>query len=710
MIVKTKLQIPQVKPNTIVRERLVSLLGDNIEKKLILINAGAGYGKTTLLSQFIAQVKTPSVFYHLETSDSEITIFLSYLTAGLRRIYPRFGRRTRTLLSALAYPHGRIDMIMGTFINEIVENISGELLITLDDYHNVDPSIGIDGVLNYFLSHAPANVHLIIATRQKPNLLMAHLKARNELFELTSDDLKFNRDEIDRLFKDIHGLSLEQEELNTLEEHSEGWITSLQLILQSPGFELSVSTKPRLPTPRAIEIRKSWSEYFNYFAQEIFNREPLRIQHFMINISILEWLNHDVCNKTAGIRNSGEILSHLEQKNAFITRMPDGNYRFHNLFKEFLISKWSNSRMKNTALLKAADYFRNTNQTSLAIPYYLEARHYKQTAALLRNVGYNMTNSGKAGIVASYIEQLPVKFVKQDAELLMIYSYALMCQGQPNEAISTMTKAIRLIKRQNKPSRKLAQAYYELGSIHFNLGNFKKAKRWLTSALEVSPAKRALSSAALLNSLGLIYSKEGGKKRTDAISCFRKASRIVRGFPENKGLAASIINNWAMAERKAGNLQTSLEKFLNAVELLKKEENFSPQFGSMFYNAVRLSLYLGETKEATATLKLGLSLCEKYNDKPSLALIWRGYGIYHEELGNLDTSIEYLNKAAAVFETLQLNRMISLVNKDFCRVYTAEGHLAEAEQSLAAIWKFKRQRDDADAVSVHITEGRLRIA
>jgi ATP/maltotriose-dependent transcriptional regulator MalT/DNA-binding winged helix-turn-helix (wHTH) protein len=710
MILRTKLQIPQVKPNTIIRERLTTRLKANIDKKLILINAGAGYGKTTLLSQFITQVDITSVFYHLEASDSELTIFLSYLQAGLIKILPRFGRRTQTLLKTISYPDGHIDMIIGTFINEIVGNVRGELLIILDDYHNIEPSTRIDEALNYFLAHAPTNIHLIIATRQKPNLLMASLKARNELFELTNDDLKFQSDEIDHLLRNIHGLSLEQEELRTLEDHSEGWITSLQLILQSSGSEIMERVRSRSPMPRAVDTSKWLLDYFNYFAQEIFNHEPSRIQNFMVNTSVLEWLNHDVCNKVVGIRNSSEILSHLEQRNTFVSRMPDGNYRFHNLFRDFLLSKWVNFRLKNKALLKAANYFRKTKQTSLALPYYLEAGHYMQTAALLRNIGYEMTNSGKADTVASYIEQLPVKSVKRDAELLMIYSYAQMCQGYPNEAISTMTKAIRLIKKQRKRSRRLAQAYYELGSIDFNLGNFEKAKRWLTKALEVSPAKRTLSSAALLNSLGLIYSKAGGKKLTDAINCFRKASSIVRRFPENKGLEASIINNWAMAERKAGNLQVSHEKFLNAVRLLKKEENFSPQFGSIFYNAVRLSLYLGNTKKAAATLKLGQDLCDKYNDKPSLALIWRGYGIYHEDLGDPDTAVEFLGKAAEVFENLHLNRMISLVNKDLCRVYTKQNHLGEAEQSLAAIWKFKRQRDDADAVSVYITEARLRLA
>jgi LuxR family maltose regulon positive regulatory protein len=710
MLLKTKLQIPQVKPNTIIRQRLIALLKDNIDKKLILINAGAGYGKTTLLAQFIAQVEMPNIFYHLEARDSEFSLFLSYLSAGLRNICPRFGRRTRTILKTIAYPDGHTDMIIGTFINEIVENKSDELLIVLDDYHSIDPSCKIDEAINYLLAHAPRNLHLIIATRQKPDLLMTGLKARNELLELTSADLKFNRDEIARLFEEIYDISLEKEELKALEEHSEGWVTSLQLLLQASGSEIKERISNNLPVRRTLDITEWWSDYFNYFAQEIFFQEPPHIQDFMIKSSVLEWLNHGVCNKITGRRNSREILRYLEKRNTFMSRLPDGNYRFHNLFREFLISKWSDMRAKKKTLLEVANHFRESGLTAYAIPHYLEAEHHKQAASLIREVGYDMTNCGKSSTLVSYITQLPMKIMNNDPELLMIYSYAQMFEGYPNEAISTMTRAIRLIKKNRKPLQKLAQAYYELGSIHFNLGNFKKAKHWLTEALEISPAKRTLSSTAMLNSLGLIYSKAGGKRSVDAIECFKKASNIVRRFPENKGLEASIINNWAMAERKGGNLQAAQEKFLTAVDLLKKEENFSPQFGSIFYNAVRLSLYLGNTTEAMTILKLGMELCEKYNDKCSLALIWRGYAIYHEDRGDPDMAIEYLKKAAGVFEALHLNRMISLVNKDLCTIHTAQGQLAEAEYSLTDIWKFKKARDDADVVSIHIIEARLRIA
>lgn len=710
IILKTKLQPPHIKPNIVQRNRLIEQLKNNVDKKLIMINAGAGYGKTTLLSQFITQITVPYVFYHLEATDSELAVFLAYLTSGLRKINPRFGSRTKKILKTLAYPNGFTDMIVGTFINEFVDTISGDVLIIADDYHTIDPSRQIDQALNYLFKHAPRNLHFIVATRQTPNFLLAQLQARNELFELSNEDLRFSRKEIQQLLQEMHGITLGTNDLKRLERHSEGWITSLQLILQSSGENIKGRITLHVPLPEMRDFREWWSEYFNYFAQEIYDRESAIVKTFMVSCSILEWLNQDVCKAITGRRDSKEILHHLESKNVFVSRMPDGNYRFHNLYKDFLISRWHNEKLMRKVVLKAAEYFRKKGHTEFATPYYLEAGHYRRAASIIRKVGYDMANNGKSSTVSTQVEKLPPSIVKSDSEILMILSYAQMLNGYPNDALKHITKAIRQIKKEPGQARKLARAYYDLGSIHFNLGNFKTARRWLTKALHTSPTKRDLSSAALQNSLGIIFSKVAGKRLVDAIECFTKASKIVRRLPENKGLEASIINNWAMTERKAGNLPSAYKRFITAVNSLRKEEDFSPQFGSIFYNTVRLSLYLGNTEKAMAILKLGLEYTEKYADRCSLALIWRGYAVYHEESGNLDMAKEYLRKAMTVFEEMRLKRMILLVNRDLCRINTKLELLAEAEQNLSAVWDVKKTRDDADAVSILITEAKLRIA
>ncbi len=710
MIIKTKLQPPHLKPNTVQRDRLTELLKKNLDKKLILINAGAGYGKTTLLSQFITRINMHRVFYHLEATDSELTVFLTYVTNGLRQINPRFGSRTNTITKTVAYPNGFTDMILGTFINEFIDTISDETLIILDDYHNIDPSRQVDRALNYLFKHAPPNLHFIIATRQTPNFLLAQLRARRELFELSNEDMKFSRKEIKQLLQEIHGITLEADDVKQLEQHSEGWITSLQLILQSSDADIKERLKLHLPLPEMTNFREWWSEYFSYFAQEIYERESTIVKKFMVSCAILEWLNQDVCTAITGRRDSRRILKHLESNNVFVSHMPDGNYRFHNLYKEFLLSKWDSEQSKRKVVLKTAEYLRKKGHNALATPYYLQARHYKRAASIIRKVGYEMTNNGKSRTVSTYIEKLPPRIVKTDPELLRVYSYAQMFNGYPNDALKSIAKAIRLIEKQPKQKSKLARAYYDLGSIHFNLGNFKTARRWLTKALRTSLEKRNLASAAIQNSLGIILSKAGGKRLRDALDCFTKAANIVKRFPENQGLEASIINNWAMTERKAGNLQNAYKRSIAAVDLLKREEDFSPQFGSIFYNAVRLSLYLGKKEKALAILRLGLEHAEKYNDRCSLALIWRGYAIYNEQLGDLNMAKEYLTKAFTVFEEMQLKRMIILVNRDLCRIDTDLELLAEAEQNLTAAWDAKKTRDDADAVSILITEAKLRIA
>ena len=707
MILKTKLQIPHVKSSAVERERVTRILKDNIDKKLILINAGAGYGKTTLLSQFIAQTDMPCVFYHLETSDSELGLFFSYLNAGVKQLNPHFGRRMETVLRTLTPATEHTDMIVGTFINEFIENATGNTLIVLDDYHSIEASDQIDNAIDYLLNHAPDNLHLIISTRLQPRFPLTNLKTRNELLILTNDDLEFNQDEIARLFKAVHGIVLEKNELLALTEHSEGWITSLQLILQATGKELD--NRLRLPSPQQRDSGTWWSDYFSYFAEEIYEHEPADIRDFMIRVSILEWLDSSICNEITRRKNSGGILRYLEQRNAFVSRMPNGYYRFHNLFKDFLRSKWRDKTLKRQTLIRAANHYRKHAQAGLAIPYYIDAGKLHKASRLICKAGYHMTNSGKASTVVSHIERLPRNSVIADPELLMVYSYAQMSNGYPNEAITNLTKAIRLMKK-NKFSKGLPQAYYDLGSIYFNLGNFKTATRWLVHALRSSRTKRSLMNAAMFNSLGLIYSKTGGRKFRDAIECFRKASSIVHRFPDNKGLEVSVINNWSMAERKSGNLHNALRRIAKAVELLKKEANFSPHFGSIFYNAARLNILLGNVNKAAAILKLALELCYRYNDKCSLAIIWRGYALYHETLGDLRTSLQYLHKAFTIFEELRLDRMINLTNKDFCRVHTALGNLAEAEKSVAEIWRLKKTRDDADAVSVHIIEAKLRMA
>lgn len=707
-ILLTKLQPPQIKKNTLRRSRLLKLLKENMDRKLILLNSAAGYGKTTLISQFLAEIKIPYIFYHLEQTDSELNVFLSYLTVGIKMSYPEFGKRTENILHTLKYPNKYLEIIVGTFINEFVEQVPKDLLIILDDYHNIDPSTQISQVLNYLFSHAPPSIHFIISTRQTPNFSLSQMKAKREIFELTSKELKFTTEETIELLEDIHSVYLGENELKALQKHCEGWVTSLQLMLQSSTKDIRDTLSAHYSLSDMKNHVVVQLDYFNYFAQEIYNREEEGIKQFMADCSILEWLNPGICYAVTDRYDSEDILHNLETRNAFLYRMPGNNYRFHNLFRDFLSSKLRDSRRKKEVCLKAAHYFYSIQQTEYAANYYLRAGQYNKAMSIINKIGYDLTDKGKGGTVCSYIEKLPVSIVNQNPDILMVYAYALMLNGYPNEATENLLKATKLFQKRTKFSSKLARAFYELASVNFISGNDSLAMKWLIKALKVCPKKRSLTYIYILNSLGILYSRMGVKKSADAIASFRKALRIVKKTPKDEGLEAIIYNNWAMTERKTGNLHAAYEKSLNAIRLLKKEGNFCAQSGTTFSNAAWFSLSLGHIKRAYDILKLGVAISKKYNDIYSLATLWRGFAWYYMEKGDLHRAKEYLRKAIDFFEELQFKTSIQQANRDLCLINTDLGLLSEAEHNLSTSWEIKKTRDDAEAVSLLVIEAKLR--
>jgi len=238
MGLQTQLQPPQLKGTILRRERLINLLQENLDKKLILVCADAGYGKTTLLAQFCAELDRPFIFYDLDPSDNDLATFFNYLVMGIQQHYPDFGKRTKSVL-----PQTRnIEIIVGTFINEFVEHgtkvptpekqLREDFYIILDDYHHLQQNREIGNALDYLLRHIPYNLHLIISSRSTPPLNLAYYLAKQELFEIKKEHLQFNLREIQALLKEIYNLKIPDAEIERIEKHSEGWITAIQLILQ----------------------------------------------------------------------------------------------------------------------------------------------------------------------------------------------------------------------------------------------------------------------------------------------------------------------------------------------------------------------------------------------------------------------------------------------------------------------------------------------
>ena len=706
IILLSKLQPPEIRTKTLKRQRLLNILSRNLDKKVILLCAGPGYGKTTLLSHFLSRAKKHIVYYHLEKTDAEPAVFLSYLIAGIQKLKPSFGRKITHLRHLFDQPHRYSDIIVGTFINEIVESLKVDTYIILEDYHALQPSTAIGKVLDFLFKHMPANLHFIITSREKPNLYFALMTARDESFELTGQELRFTKGEIARLFKETYSIPLRSRDLDWVEKYSEGWPVSLRLMIQSPSYIEGIASSEKARTLLGGYLQ-SKAGLFNYFAQEIYFQETAGMRRFLLDCSLFEWLDPELVDAATRRRNSGQLLSELARRNAFVIRIPEHGYRLHNLFRDFLYSKFTDERQKRKIFLRAADFLSRREKYDEALNLYAKVKDYKKMTAIAKRIGPLYTGQGRSAVLCSYIEQIPAKIRNRDHDLLIMYSRALTIVGRFAESRQNILKARAMLKKMPRAKRKYGEVLYALGGISYTAGKFKSAMRYYRDALKVCPQDSSLTRTSILNSLGSLHTHLGGSCLPKAVGLYEQAYRIAKrnGYVDIEG---SILNNWAMTEWKMGNLRIAYSKLSKIAGMLA--QHFSPGCGAGFFNAARLSILLGYTAEAKSILDVGVKTCSPYNDMWSMVSLWSGYGILYQELEDYDKAKQYLNRSMQMADELGVERLTVIALNEMCKACLAGGDLIEAEKCISSIWALKKSRDDAEAIPFLLTEGMVRVA
>lgn len=705
-VLQSKLQAPQVKTKTLHRQRLIDVITQNMNKRLITLCAGAGYGKTTLLSQLIAAKKFPYIYYHLEKSDAAPAVFFSYLIAGIRTLYPELGTKTERLGQFFNAPRRYVNIIVGTFINEIIEHVDDDLYVILEDYHALYPSEQIESMLVYLLDHLPERLHLIITSRVALPISVSQLRARGEIFELGNQHLRFTKDEIRELFGMAYSGTLKESELDWIREHSEGWPTSLRLILQSADYVEDEESSGYIR--RILEdYYRSQSNIFNYFAEEIFNKESKNTRQFLVDCAALEWLTPELCNAATKRRNAADILDDLTTRNAFLVRIPGVGYRFHNLFRDFLMSKITDKRRTKRIYRRAGDYYVKENRAEEALKFYLQAEHYAKALRIIQSIGSGLIAQGKSGILCSNIEMIPKSFRQQHPSLLMTYAQSLMYVGRPDEAKNNCLRAVQLFKKQSRVKKKYADALYTLGGMYLNLGKFDAAKRWFKKALDVCPVSSRLTRAAILNSIGSVHTAVGGRHLGLATEYFQQALKIAQRN-EFKSLEASILNNWGMNEFRSGNLNRAYSVLSKIVPLL--EEHYTPGCGAGFFNASRFGMLLGYSKEAQSILDAGTRICGAYDDVWSMSTLWFGYALLYHEIGDLGKATSYATKALEMSEKLGHVQGIIKTLNEVSHIEIVSGKISDAERDLSKAWVLMGSKTDIEAIPLLLTDAKLRIA
>ena len=327
-LLATKLHVPRPGSHLIHRPRLTQRLQQNWAKTLILLSAPAGFGKSTLLAEWLAESSIPTAWLSLETQENKLEHFLTYLIAALQTLAPNIGKTALALL--YSQEPAPIEIVLTLLLNDLTASAMQPFLLILNDYH-VIMERSVHEAVTFLLDHQPRQMHLLLATREDPPLPLARLRGQNALYELRAADLRFSIEETAAFLIDTMALPLSAEESAWLHARTEGWITGLHLAALAMQGREDLSTFIKAFTG---------SHYYvmDYILQEVLERLPEGMQKFLLQTSILERLNTSLCNAVCAWENSQVILEQLARTNLFIIPLDDQRqwFRYHHLFAEVL--------------------------------------------------------------------------------------------------------------------------------------------------------------------------------------------------------------------------------------------------------------------------------------------------------------------------------------------------------------------------------------
>ncbi len=430
-LLNTKLYAPPTRPPLLTRPHLLAKLSEHLPRKLTLISAPAGFGKTTLLSEWIAHTPHPAAWLSLDEEDRPTTRFLLYLIAALQTIAPSLGKE---LLSPLQSPHPPPTEALLTILLNDISALSNPIHLVLDDYHTLE-SPPIDQAMAFLLKHLPPQLHLVIATREDPPLPLARLRAQGQMLELRAEDLRFHPDETTQFFQGCAALSLTQDQIITLAERTEGWIAGLQLAA------LSMRGSPD-PAPFVRSFSKSHHFAMDYLLEEVLQKQPSTLQDFLLKTSVLRRFCASLCDALflTPSASAQTTLDLLVQSNLFVVPLDNERrwYRYHHLFGGLLRQRLEQSPPSEGGIAalhrRACRWFEANGLEEEAFEHAVASGDIALCARLVEGNGMPLHFRGIVAPVLRWLSSLPKSAMDARPSLWVIYASTLLFVGQTTQA------------------------------------------------------------------------------------------------------------------------------------------------------------------------------------------------------------------------------------------------------------------------------------
>jgi LuxR family maltose regulon positive regulatory protein len=691
-LLKTKLYIPPPHPNLISRPRLLEQLDQGTRGKLIVISAPPGFGKTTLLGDWLRERAWPTAWLSLDPADNDPHRFITYLAAAYARLNPSIGRTAQALLEL--GQRSSFETILTGLIDDLAENhnvIAPEgqpVLLVLDDYQVVTTH-QIHDAVSFLLQYLPPGFILIIATRHDPDLALARLRIEGSLAEVRASDLRFEVSEIKALFKKMNQVELSPDQLRALESRTEGWAAGLQVA------SLGLSERPET-LDFIVQFTGSDRYLLDYLVDEVLQQQPEHIRRFLLTTSILtrfcaplgdrlmavEWpaLPGTRGAHSKGGRNSAAIIDDLLRGNLFVVPLDEKHewYRYHLLFAGTLQAQLQKSSPEVIPKLHrlAAEWLAENEEVEEAISHAILADEFSNAAHLVETIAKPIILRGEYRMLEGWLEALPEDLVRGSPQLCLAWAW-----------------------------------------VYYYVGPLEKSKAWIQAAEELITVSDCLASGSSAENNHQLTGEIAAMRALAASSVGDTATTIQQGQSALDHLSGAdiflritVLLAVGLAHRYNGEIPAAVASFEQAFEASQPAGHVHQTLDSLC-NIANLQLLAGELKQGEATLEKAFKISTVPIDKLT-ALASEAYilkAVLNYEHNNLEAAGEHVGRSLDLAEKGGLRELqyAGFLWRSF--INQARGDFSAAQADMAATEKISSQLG-LERIDRHVRAAKARLA
>ncbi|MCB0229656.1 MAG: tetratricopeptide repeat protein [Anaerolineae bacterium] len=681
-IIATKLLVPSRRGGLLHRPRVVDFLYANVDRKLIVVSAPAGYGKTSVLTDLASQLDVPVCWYALDEYDADPRVFLGHLVAAIDARFPGFGRRMEAALDNTTDVGSNIYSLAAVLANAIYA-VEDFFVVVLDDFHHLESSEPINDFLSLLLRYTDDNFHLVLASRTLPAIpdqsLMA---ARGQMIGLSQDELKFTPVEIQQLVLQNFDLVMPDERAVELAQHSDGWITGILLTAHQATWKELVKGVVNLP-----EVS---GRVYDYLAEQVLSMQTDPVRHFMLEASVLDNMTPGDCDTLMDRSDSAAMLHRMAHSNVFLSHAGNQVYSFHHLYRNFLRHRLrlDDPQRYRELMVTSAQLHAARGEWQRAVAIYLELGMVGEAADTLERTGRILLDARRWDSLAQWLDALPEPVLHAHPRLLALRATLHVERGEYEPALRLFEMALDAF-RQNGQTADEVDATWRLALALQRRGHNKQSLEQVRTALGLlesipnDPVRMRLYGR-LLDCQGLC--NYGLGNLPDAIRDLIQAAEVFGNVGDLQS-AAGAHHNLGISYRAAGNVNEAVHHYRQALSYWAQLGN--PGWLANTLNSLGIVYFLqGELGEAERILTTALETADQSGLLRLQSVILASQADLQRDLGASDSALKLFSQSRMLAEQ---------VRDEFFAIY-----------SLCGEGETLRQMNDVAASEIKLTQAEAR--